>query len=86
MGLQESLRQLRNGLSPRRLLGLSDRPFTIFDITEYFGETSGGVRTYLREKSAYVERHPALAQVVVVPGARDAVSVNAPRMIEKPKS
>ncbi|HEX6643841.1 MAG TPA: glycosyltransferase [Gemmatimonadales bacterium] len=54
---------------------MSDRPFTIFDITEYFGETSGGVRTYLREKSAYVERHPALAQVVVVPGARDAVSV-----------
>jgi alpha-1,6-mannosyltransferase len=51
---------------------LSDRPFTIFDITEYYGETSGGVRTYLREKSAYVERHPTLAQVVVVPGERDA--------------
>ncbi len=68
------MRQLWHGLSARRLLRLSTRALTVLDITEYYGETSGGVRTYLREKSAYVERRQDLRQVVVVPGARDSVS------------
>jgi alpha-1,6-mannosyltransferase len=45
----------------------------VLDVTEFYGETSGGVRTYLDRKAAYVAAHPALRQVVVVPGARDAV-------------
>lgn len=53
---------------------MSTRALTVLDITEYFGETSGGVRTYLREKSAFVEGRENLRQVVVVPGARDAVA------------
>jgi alpha-1,6-mannosyltransferase len=45
----------------------------ILDITEFFGDTTGGVRTYLLEKAKYVQRNPALRQVLVVPGARDEI-------------
>lgn len=45
----------------------------VLDVTEFFGETSGGVRTYLERKAAYVAAHPALRQVLVVPGAHDAL-------------
>ena len=46
---------------------------TVLDISEYYGATSGGVRTYLTEKSRYVAARPGLAQVLVVPGADDGV-------------
>lgn len=46
----------------------------VVDVSEFFGETSGGIRTYLLEKAAYVERRPDLAQVIVVPGPEDAVT------------
>ncbi len=46
---------------------------SVLDITEFFGETSGGVRTYLLEKERYVEDHNDLRQVLVVPGAQDAL-------------
>lgn len=46
----------------------------ILDITEFFGETSGGVRTYLFEKARFVEARPDLRHVVVVPGHRDAIT------------
>lgn len=52
---------------------MSTGTLTVLDITEYYGETSGGVRTYLREKAAFVESRRDLRQIVVVPGARDAV-------------
>jgi alpha-1,6-mannosyltransferase len=45
----------------------------VLDITEFFGDTTGGVRTYLLEKAQYVQRHPELRQVLVVPGARDEI-------------
>ncbi len=45
----------------------------VLDISEFFGETTGGVRTYLLEKARYVESRPALRQILVVPGAVDAV-------------
>jgi alpha-1,6-mannosyltransferase len=45
----------------------------VLDITEFFGETTGGVRTYLLQKARYVQRHPELRQVIVVPGARDEI-------------
>lgn len=72
------MRQLRHGLSTRRLLRLTARPLTVLDITEYYGETSGGVRTYLREKSAFIANRGDLRQVVVVPGARDTVADDGP--------
>jgi alpha-1,6-mannosyltransferase len=46
---------------------------SILDISEFFGETTGGVRTYLLEKARYVQRNPLLRQVLVVPGARDEI-------------
>jgi alpha-1,6-mannosyltransferase len=45
----------------------------VLDISEFFGETTGGVRTYLLQKARYVERRPELRQVLVVPGARDSI-------------
>jgi alpha-1,6-mannosyltransferase len=45
----------------------------VLDITEFFGDTTGGVRTYLLEKAQYVQRHAELRQVLVVPGARDEI-------------
>jgi len=46
----------------------------VLDITKWFGETSGGVRTYLLQKARYVEARPALRHVLVIPGARDAIT------------
>ena len=47
---------------------------SVLDITEFFGRTSGGIRTYLLEKAQYVEEREQLSQVLVVPGAQDAIS------------
>jgi alpha-1,6-mannosyltransferase len=44
------------------------RPLCILDITEFFGETSGGVKTYLMQKARYVESRRGVRAVVVVPG------------------
>ncbi len=46
----------------------------VLDITEFFGETSGGIRTYLLQKAAYVEARAHLRQVLLVPGAGDAIA------------
>src|SRR5208282_3300355 len=46
----------------------------VLDITKWFGETSGGVRTYLLQKARYVEARPDLRHVLVIPGARDAIT------------
>jgi alpha-1,6-mannosyltransferase len=46
----------------------------VLDITEFYGETTGGIRTYLREKTRYVEAHPQFRQTLVLPGPRDALS------------
>jgi alpha-1,6-mannosyltransferase len=45
----------------------------VLDISEFFGETTGGVRTYLLQKARYVEVRPDLRQILVVPGARDSI-------------
>lgn len=54
-----------------------DRPraaLSVLDITKWFGETSGGVRTYLTEKMRYVSAREQLRHVLVIPGALDAVT------------
>jgi alpha-1,6-mannosyltransferase len=48
--------------------------FSVLDITKYFGEKTGGIRTYLLEKARYVEANPALRQVLVVPGPEDTLT------------
>ena len=46
----------------------------VLDITKFFGPTTGGIRTYLLEKSSFVQRHPDLRHVVVVPAREDLVT------------
>ncbi len=46
----------------------------VLDITEWFGDTSGGIRTYLLQKAQYVAARPWLRQVLTVPGVRDAIT------------
>lgn len=61
----------------RAALPPNDRPdasLTVLDITKWFGETSGGVRTYLGEKARYVAARGALRHVLVVPGPFDGVA------------
>lgn len=48
---------------------------TVLDITKWFGETSGGVRTYLTEKARYVAAREELRHVLVVPGPFDGHAV-----------
>jgi alpha-1,6-mannosyltransferase len=47
---------------------------SVLDITEFYGETTGGIRTYLREKAQYVEARSQYRQVLVLPGPRDALT------------
>jgi len=58
-------------LGPRLRPGASLR---WLDITKYFGPDTGGIRTYLLAKAAWVAADPSLAQVVIVPGERDGVA------------
>ena len=51
--------------------------FTVLDISEYYGPTSGGVRTYLTQKTRYVSAREGLRQVLVVPGAGDGMEESA---------
>lgn len=46
---------------------------TVLDITKYFGDTTGGIRTYLLAKAAYVQASSSLRQVLVIPGAEDGL-------------
>ncbi len=46
---------------------------TILDITKYFGDTTGGIRTYLLAKAAYVQARATLRQVLVIPGPHDGL-------------
>jgi alpha-1,6-mannosyltransferase len=46
---------------------------TVLDITKFFGDATGGIRTYLLAKAAYVQSQPGLRQVLVVPGATDGL-------------
>lgn len=66
---QASLDISRSALPAR----LRPNALGVLDISEFFGETTGGVRTYLLQKARYVESRPELRQVLVVPGARDSI-------------
>ncbi len=46
----------------------------ICDLTIFYSETSGGVRTYLTEKQKYVRTHrPDVKHVIIVPGPENSV-------------
>jgi alpha-1,6-mannosyltransferase len=69
-GTRASLDISRIELPPRLRPGAT---LGVLDITEFFGETTGGVRTYLLQKARYVQRRTELRQTIVVPGARDEI-------------
>jgi alpha-1,6-mannosyltransferase len=69
-GTRASLDISRIELPPRLRAGAA---LGVLDITEFFGETTGGVRTYLLQKARYVQRRTELRQTIVVPGARDEI-------------
>jgi alpha-1,6-mannosyltransferase len=56
---------------PPRLAGPGR--LTVLDITKFFGDATGGIRTYLLAKARYVQHNPSLRQVLVLPGAADAL-------------
>lgn len=64
----------RAGSSPLPTPLRSRASLRILDATEWFGETSGGIRTYLLEKARYVSARPHLQQTIVVPGAEDSLT------------
>ena len=47
---------------------VAEPPLRVADVAMFYGERSGGIRTYLRAKSAYAERSGALEHHVIVPG------------------
>ncbi|MBA2290931.1 MAG: hypothetical protein H0W15_00595 [Gemmatimonadales bacterium] len=51
-----------------------DSQLAVLDISEYYSETSGGVRTYLEAKGHYVAARPSLRRTLVVPGHADSVT------------
>ncbi len=51
-----------------------DASLGVLDITEWFGDTSGGIRTYLLQKAQYVAARPWLRHVLTVPGSQDAIT------------
>ena len=68
-GLPRSIARIPLPLHPR-----ADADLGVLDVTEWFGETSGGIRTYLLEKANYVSSRPWLQHTVVVPGLRDRIT------------
>lgn len=68
----------RGASSPRRartaLRLVSPRPLRVVDVALFYGERSGGIRTYLDAKAAYAERTGAFEHRLVVPGPRRDVS------------
>jgi alpha-1,6-mannosyltransferase len=51
-----------------RRLDAVARPLRVADVALFYGERSGGIRTYLREKAAYASRHGGFDHHVIVPG------------------
>src|SRR5262247_1797659 len=54
-------------------VGRRQARLAVLDVTKWFGETSGGVRTYLVEKGAFVAARTEYRQILVTPGPDDAI-------------
>ena len=58
------------GRAPRPALRLVERrPLRVVDVALFYGERSGGIRTYLDAKAAYARRTGAFEHRLIVPGA-----------------
>ncbi len=61
--------------APLPAIDRPDATTAILDVTKWFGETSGGVKTYLLEKARWAASHPTVRHTLVIPGPHDAVTV-----------
>ena len=52
----------------RRRPHVSKRPLRIVDVTMFYGERSGGIRTYLEAKAAFAARTGRFEHHLVIPG------------------
>ena len=59
--------------APLRLVA-PRRPLRVVDVALFYGERSGGIRTYLDAKAAYAARTGAFEHRLVIPGAQHDVS------------
>ena len=62
--------------APLRLVAPA-RPLRVVDVALFYGERSGGIRTYLDAKAAYAARTGAFEHRLVVPGDVPSVCVGA---------
>jgi alpha-1,6-mannosyltransferase len=63
---------LEGGAAKRtRLRAVPDTPLRVADVALFYGERSGGIRTYLDAKTEYATRTGELEHHVLVPGPRE---------------
>lgn len=67
-----TISDIGSSLLPRRLRPQAQ--LGVLDVTEWFGDTSGGIRTYLLQKALYVSQRSSLRHVTLVPGAQDSIT------------
>ena len=53
---------------------VTTRPLRVVDVAMFYGERSGGIRTYLDAKAAFARRTGAFAHRLVVPGITRTVT------------
>jgi alpha-1,6-mannosyltransferase len=66
--LEPALRLVRSAARPGQAGRPAQRPLRIADVAIFYGERSGGIRTYLEAKAAFARRTGAIEQHLVVPG------------------
>jgi len=51
------------------------KSITICDITTFWSENGGGIRSYLTAKQAFFLQHPSLKHILIIPGKSNEVIV-----------
>lgn len=68
----EAHRRLREAAGPRRAVREPHRaPLRAADVALFYGERSGGIRTYLEAKAAWAQKSDLIEHHVIVPGRRE---------------
>lgn len=55
---------------------LSPTALTLCDLTQSYSEKGGGIRTYLTEKRAFIERETDHQHLLIIPGPEDKITEN----------
>ncbi len=51
--------------------GAASRPLRVVDLTMFYGEKAGGIRTYLDAKQAWARTEPGIEHTLIIPGLPD---------------